>query len=62
MYTLDEHMFSKHGLGKGFPCVFCDYVAGKKLSLTKHLKSKHILDYENSISTSSATMSAGDPI
>ena len=59
---LDRHMFSTHGLGKRFPCEFCDYVTGKKWSLTKHLQSKHVLDYEKSISTSSATMSAGDPI
>ncbi|XP_018010613.2 zinc finger Y-chromosomal protein-like isoform X1 [Hyalella azteca] len=59
---LDRHMFSKHGLGKGFPCDFCDYVTAKKCYLTKHLKSKHVLDYEKFNSTSSATMSADNPI
>ncbi|XP_047740970.1 zinc finger Y-chromosomal protein-like [Hyalella azteca] len=59
---LDSHMFYIHGLGKGFPCEFCDYVTGKKRYLTKHLKSKHVLDYEKSNSTSTATMSADNPI
>jgi len=39
--NLNKHMFSKHGLGKGFKCKLCDYSNYRKSVIDMHMFSKH---------------------